>query len=205
MTAFNTRLLLGAGLLAVVLLAVFAPRDGDDATSGAGKPEGQKRLANTSDALKGDSLGEPNISRGQKPSLSLGNMSGSQSGTLPATLPARESSKLLNAFLTRSWEPKVAPPPPPRVVNIAPVVPVQTAPQAPPLPMTLLGLYTEGNRKVAYMVRDDRVILAGEGDMVDQQYKVEKITGDDVVLTYLPLGIQQTLNAQQTLQSRSSP
>jgi hypothetical protein len=205
MSPFNTRLLLGAGLLAVVLLAVFAPRDGDDATSGAGKPEGRKSLANTSDSLKGESVGESNNARGQKPNIAMGTASGSLPSALPPTLPNRDSSKLLNAFLTRSWERKIAPPPPQRMVKIEPVVQVQTAPQAPPLTMTLLGLYTEGNRKVAYMVRDDRVILAGEGDLVDQQYKVEKITGDDVVLTYLPLGIQQTLNAQQTPQSRSSP
>jgi len=87
-------------------------------------------------------------------------------------------------FRARSWEPELAvvrrnlPPPPP---------------QAPPLPFTYFGKLVDDEKTTVFLARLDRNYVVRLGDTLDGTYRVEKIEEDRLVLTYLPLGAEQTL------------
>ena len=93
-----------------------------------------------------------------------------------------------NLFVNKSWY--VAPPPPPQVAYVAPPPP---APAAPPLPFTYMGkVHEEGQaRSIIFLVKADQLYAVAEGDVIDNTYRVEKIKAGQLVLRYLPLGIQQ--------------
>jgi hypothetical protein len=73
----------------------------------------------------------------------------------------------------------VAPPPPP--------------PQAPPLPFTYLGKWTEQGRTTVFLARGERHLAVRGTGKLDETYTVEAIDDRQLVLNYVPLGIRQTL------------
>lgn len=90
-------------------------------------------------------------------------------------------------FEARSWAPAPDPeeasrrrrPPPP--------------PQAPSLPFAYLGKLVEDATTTVFLARQDRNYVVRAGDTIDGTYRVERIGDDGLVVTYLPLKIQQTL------------
>ncbi len=94
-------------------------------------------------------------------------------------------------FAVHSWHvvpvvPLPPPPPPP-------------APTAPPFPFTFLGSYApEGANVVYFLAKGDRVLDAHVGDRIDGVYQFESAEGGQLVFTYLPLGVRQTLAAGTT-------
>jgi len=93
-------------------------------------------------------------------------------------------------FRTQSWY--VAPPPPPPAPYVAP--PPPPAPTAPPLPFTVMGSYARpGDVAVYFLTRGDRVFDVRVGDTIDHIYSVDSAANGQLLLTYLPLKIQQTL------------
>lgn len=92
-----------------------------------------------------------------------------------------------NVFTTKTWY--VAPPPPPPAPPVPP-----PPPTAPPLPFTYLGQFQDGGKAEIFLVKDDRVLTVRQGDIVEGNYRVDGIVGSKLELTYLPLGIKQTLN-----------
>jgi hypothetical protein len=113
-----------------------------------------------------------------------------QSGRPPvAALPELELEKLeldkshepiADAFETRSWIP-----PPPKIK--AP------APQAPPLPYTYIGKMVEGGQIVVFLTSGQRNYTVRNGDKLDDIYQVDDIKPTLMLLTYLPLNLQQSL------------
>jgi hypothetical protein len=92
-------------------------------------------------------------------------------------------------FSVQSWY--VAPPPPPP----APVV-VQAppAPTAPPLPFAFMGSYRpEGATPIYFLTAGDRVYDVKIGDTLDNTYSVDGIKSGQLLFTYMPLKIQQSL------------
>lgn len=85
------------------------------------------------------------------------------------------------------------PPPPPVAVEPAP--PPQ--PTAPPLPFTAVGAIQGkkiGNgQQQAFIQHGDNLSVIQKGDTVAGSYRVDEITSDRVVFTYLPLGQKQSL------------
>jgi hypothetical protein len=75
-------------------------------------------------------------------------------------------------------EAEVAPPPPP---------------QAPPLPFSYMGKLAEGDSTTVFLSMGDRNLVVRPGDVIENNYRVEEVTDVAVVLTYLPLTVQQTL------------
>lgn len=75
-----------------------------------------------------------------------------------------------------------APPPPP------------PAPVAPALPFTYLGRMVEENNTVLFLSKQDQSYSVKVAGIIDKNYRVESINDDQVVFTYLPLNIQQTLS-----------
>ena len=93
-------------------------------------------------------------------------------------------------FSPQSWY--VAPPPPPP----APPAPYQPppAPTAPPLPFAFMGSYrTQGGGAVYYLTAGDRVYDVKVGDTLDNTYSVDGVKSGQLLLTYMPLKIQQSI------------
>lgn len=67
-------------------------------------------------------------------------------------------------------------------------------PQAPPLPFVYVGKLAMNGGTMAVLVMQDRNYVVRAGDTLDGIYGVEAIDDQRVVLTYLPLGVQQTLS-----------
>lgn len=103
-----------------------------------------------------------------------------------------------DAFNVTSW---YVPPPAPRVVA-KPVVVVPSpppAPVAPPLPFTYLGRYDDTVARTVILSKGERVYTVVVGDVIENNYRVEKFTLGMVHLTYLPLNIEQILRTGETL------
>lgn len=97
-------------------------------------------------------------------------------------------------FQSKSWyRPPPSPPSPPPKVSSLPPPPPPPAPGAPQIPFTFIGRLIDGNDVTLYLSRNNQQYSAKLSDVLDGTYKVEKITDKSVVLTYLPLNIQQEL------------
>lgn len=70
------------------------------------------------------------------------------------------------------------------------------APTAPAFPYAFVGSYApQGADAVYFLVRDDRVYDAKPGDTLDGTYSFDRVENGQLVFTYKPLNIQQTLAA----------
>ena len=67
------------------------------------------------------------------------------------------------------------------------------APTAPALPFVYLGKYSEGNVQLVILSRGNRVLTAAQGDVIETNYRIERIEPAKVLFTYLPLGTAQSL------------
>lgn len=92
-------------------------------------------------------------------------------------------------FSAHSWF--VAPPPPPP----APVVyQPPAAPTAPPLPFAFMGSYkSEGGGATYFLTAGDRVYDVKVGDTLDNTYSIDGVKAGQLLLTYMPLKIQQSI------------
>ena len=92
-------------------------------------------------------------------------------------------------FSPLSWY--VAPPaPPPAPVVFQP----PPAPTAPPLPFAYMGTYRpEGAVPTYFLTSGDRVYDVKIGDTLDNTYSVDGVRSGQMLLTYIPLKIQQLL------------
>jgi hypothetical protein len=69
----------------------------------------------------------------------------------------------------------------------------QGKPSAPALPFSYGGRYTEGEKVHIFLNEGTLVHTVRQGETVNATYRVEKIDNAAITLTYLPLGIEQTL------------
>lgn len=85
--------------------------------------------------------------------------------------------------------------PPPPAVAVEP--PPPPPPTAPPLPFTAVGAIQGkkiGNgQQQAFIQHGDNLTVIQKGDTVAGSYRVDEITSERVVFTYLPLGQKQSL------------
>jgi hypothetical protein len=100
-------------------------------------------------------------------------------------------------FSHLSWLPPAPPPAPPRPVPTPPpaaaLPPVATAPA---IPFSFIGMLEKGPGKpVAFLARGDALLVVSAGDLLDgNTYRVERLNANEIVMTYLPLNVQQTLH-----------
>ena len=85
---------------------------------------------------------------------------------------------------------KLPPPPPPPPPAPPPPPPV---PVAPALPFTFMGRMVESDRTILFLTKQNESYSVKLNDVLERDYRVDKIDNDQVVFTYLPLNIQQTL------------
>jgi hypothetical protein len=64
------------------------------------------------------------------------------------------------------------------------------------LPFTFVGMVERGaDRPQAYLAKGDALLVVAVGDVIDNNtYRVDALATTGVVLTYLPLNKQQTVN-----------
>jgi hypothetical protein len=101
--------------------------------------------------------------------------------------------KDFDLFASQSWTPPVPKAGPP-TARPQPE-PEAPPPTAPPAPIKLLGRYEEagtGGVAVFALFNDQNVVLRA-GETVGTDWRVDAIEGNQVVLTYLPLGQKQNL------------
>lgn len=92
-------------------------------------------------------------------------------------------------FSAQSWYVAPPAPPPAPVVAEAPA-----APAAPPLPFVFMGSYRpEGAVPTYFLTAGDRVYDVKIGDTLDNTYSVDGVKSGQLLLTYIPLKIQQSL------------
>jgi hypothetical protein len=95
-------------------------------------------------------------------------------------------------FAAHSW---YTPPPPPPPPPSRPVVVAPSVPTAPPLPYEYMGSYPrDGGKPVFFLTRGDRTYDVQVGDTLDGVYSFDGLSGSDLVFTYKPLKIRQTLS-----------
>ncbi len=110
------------------------------------------------------------------------------------TRKAQEGETAGDPFDKFTWY--VAPPPPAYVPPPPP--PPPPPPTAPPLPFTYLGSYDDSVTKVIILAKGDQIYTVVVGDVIENTYRVEKISVGLLTLTYLPLKIEQTLRTGET-------
>ncbi len=96
-------------------------------------------------------------------------------------------------FASLSWLPPPPAPPPPAP---PPPPPPKPQPVTPPLPFSFVGLLESGAAKPqAFLAKGDALLVVAAGDMLDNNtYRVDALNANEVVMTYLPTNVQQTLN-----------
>jgi len=85
-------------------------------------------------------------------------------------------------FSGRSWLP-----PPPVVMPAGPA-------GAPALPFVYIGKMLEKEGTVVFLLHQERTLAVRQGDIIDETYRVEKIAPESMLVVYLPLKQQQSLN-----------
>ncbi|WP_432728912.1 hypothetical protein [Variovorax sp. W6] len=93
-----------------------------------------------------------------------------------------------NLFAARSWEVPAT-----RTQAPAPGPAEPVAPQAPPVPLQLLGRYQEGGKTAMFAIFNGDSVVLWPGENINPEWRVDAIEAGQVVLTYLPLGQKQSL------------
>jgi hypothetical protein len=95
-------------------------------------------------------------------------------------------------FVTLNWLPPVAPAP----ALAAPPPPQPAAPVAPPLPFAFVGMLERGAAQPqAFLAKGEALLVVAAGDTLDNNtYRVESLSPQQIVITYLPMNTRQTLN-----------
>lgn len=69
-------------------------------------------------------------------------------------------------------------------------------PSAPPLQFEYLGKVISQGRVRVFLAGEDQNYVAGTGEKVNAEYRIDHIRKDAIELTYLPLGIRQILTIE---------
>ena len=105
--------------------------------------------------------------------------------------PAETDPAASSAFKAMSWYVPPPPPPPPKPLPPPP-------PTAPPMPFSFMGRYEDGAKRIILLVKGDLVYTVSEGEVIDNTYRVDRLTAGQLELTYLPLNIKQTISTGGT-------
>lgn len=94
-----------------------------------------------------------------------------------------EAEQVEDLFKAKSW---YVPPPPPKPGPPPPPTP-------PPLPFKYMGKLLEEGKLTVFISNQDRNYAVKDGDTIEGAYRVERVDSQQVLFTYLPLNMQQTL------------
>jgi hypothetical protein len=181
------RWMLVLGLCATVVAAWFAPSPQAD-----GGVELSDRSIRAGAAIPGgpsDPVRESGVRNGRGEPEVL---------TIRARSVGEETDPLSELFASPSWasvETK------PATAARSPVVVSETSPPptAPPLPFVFMGRMSDGGQQTYFLRHGDQSIVAQVGDTLLNQYRVEALDGNKLVLRYLPLNQLQSLELGSSL------
>jgi hypothetical protein len=203
MSTRRLRILLALALLATIAAALFPTTNQPNVVVPA-----------TRNAVGGGAIGEAtaaaavSVTPGLPQSQSLADAPAPVSGKVPEIAPASAArvagiAILDLARLRRSasviegGDPFVLPPPPappPPKARKAAAPPPPPPPRAPPLPFRMIGSLDEEGKVTVFAERaNGDVVALRVADIVDNTYRIDAINARTMILTYLPLGQQQTL------------
>ena len=94
-----------------------------------------------------------------------------------------EADQVEDLFKAKSW---YVPPPPPKPGPPPPPTP-------PPLPFQYMGKLLEEGKLTVFITNQDRNYAVKAGDTIEGSYRVDRVDPQQVLFTYLPLNMQQTL------------
>jgi hypothetical protein len=103
----------------------------------------------------------------------------------PADTASADKPAARDLFGAHSWNPPAPPPPPP-----LPTPP----PTAPPVPYTFLGKKQEGDAWEVFLAKGEQTFVARMGSVMEGEWRIDGIAPPTLTLTYLPLGLPQTLS-----------
>jgi hypothetical protein len=109
-----------------------------------------------------------------------------------------ENIQTSGLFQSKSW---YTPPPQPPASSL-PLPP--PPPSAPQLLFTFIGRMFDGNDVVLFLTKSNRQYAVKVNDVLDDMYRLDRITDNNAVLTYLPMNIQQTLVFNSTAAGNSA-
>jgi hypothetical protein len=165
LTPLNAIALAAAGVGAFVLAAKFGAPEGTEDIVAAAAPRAPQR---TEVALADP---PPRAALPERAPLDVQVRADPFAGNAPPPPPAPPPAP----------PPKPAPPPPP--------------PAAPPLPFAFVGLLEQTSaRPTAFLAQGEALHIVGVGDVIDRTYRVESVSPNQIVVTYLPLNQRQTLS-----------
>jgi hypothetical protein len=107
--------------------------------------------------------------------------------SLPERTDLNEAPKG-NLFASTSWAAPTPPPPP----AAAPPPP----PQAPPLPYSFVGLLEDSAKPTAFLSNKEALLIVAAGQTIDGNYRIDKVSSKEIILTYLPLNQKQIIQIQ---------
>lgn len=118
---------------------------------------------------------------------SAASLSQNKALALKQNQPAGAETQIVDLFKPHAWY-VPPPPPPPTPVNVA-----EQAPVAPPIPFVYLGRLDEAGHAMVFLTRNNLVLSAAQGEMLDSQYRLDTVNAGSLVITYLPLNTKQTI------------
>lgn len=71
------------------------------------------------------------------------------------------------------------------------------SPPIPALPFVYLGKFEDKTEAVVYLMDGDMLLTVSKGEVIDDNYRLDAISDNSLVLTYLPQNVRQTLNIKR--------
>ena len=122
----------------------------------------------------------------------------SKTGTLPAAAangkPAviKDLSPSGDLFTARSW--KVAPTLASVIEQPVNQTPVVQAPSVPPMPFQFIGKLNDRSDLQVFLQNGEKIYVVRKGDVIDETWRIERISDVELSFVYLPLHLSQTLS-----------
>ncbi|POF38806.1 hypothetical protein B0D71_29120 [Pseudomonas laurylsulfativorans] len=116
--------------------------------------------------------------------------------TATAVVPIKDLSPAGDLFAARSWKPA----PVLGTVIEQPVVVTQEVqvPTAPPLPFQFVGRLDDRSDLQVFLQNGEKIYVVRKGDVIDETWRIERISDEELSLVYLPLHLAQTLSVGST-------
>ncbi|MDF9778131.1 hypothetical protein [Pseudomonas baetica] len=116
--------------------------------------------------------------------------------TAAAVAPIKDLSPAGDLFAARSW--KAAPALGTATEQPVDVTPVVQVPTAPPLPFQFVGKLDDRSDLQVFLQSGEKIYVVRKGDVIDETWRIERISDEELSLVYLPLHLSQTLSVGST-------
>lgn len=118
--------------------------------------------------------------------------------TAAAVTPIKDLSPAGDLFAARSWKAAAAPGTGTVTEQSEIVNPVVQTPTAPPLPFQFVGRLDDRSDLQVFLQNGEKIYVVRKGDVIDDTWRIERISKAELSLVYLPLHLAQTLPVGST-------